>query len=401
MIQGIKYELKKYVMTKSHFVILFMLTFAGMGILFWNEGGYFFEKAMRKDFYSQVGQTFSEADKQKWIEEKERLEQELYVTDIEGVVSPNKEEVNKKGKYADTRIDDYKLLDELVTCIEVVEKRNRNTSLVTDTFEGASHDYEREDNHMLADRKKLSAVAHNMAFGWMPCLALIIILSASFAVEYENNVNSVLCITEKGEWAVSMAKILTGIFTAVVLNVYFWGIYLISQTVFLGMTEQDWRQPLFLAESYQMCASGTTIQGFLAKQTLVSILVSVLIAIFTMVLSKWIKKSIYALLAALGVFVAALIPDLLNMMVYSNVYVSEMSNWYLISEPAFYRMLKYEKIFNPVSMIQFQYYVEQPRYIQILDFQYSVYCFPIIVAVLLIGIFSIFLFYEKSGRRKK
>lgn len=400
MIQGIKFELKKYVMTKSHFVILFIITFAGMGILFWNEGGYFFEKAMRKDFYSQVGDTFSETDKQKWIEEKEQLEQELYETDADGIISPNQEEMYKKGRYADTKIDDYSLLGELLTCIEVVEKRNRNTLLITDSFEGTSHDYESEDNYMLADREKLSAAAQNMAFGWMPCLALIIILSASFAVEYENNVNPVLCITKKGEWAISMAKILTGILAAVVLNVYFWGVYLIAQTAFLGMTGQDWRQPLFLAEGYQICASGTTIQGFLAKQVLVSILVSVLAAIFTMVLSKVIKKGIYALLAALAVFVATLIPDLLNMMIYSNVYVSEQSNWYLISEPAFYRMLKYEKIFNPVSMIQFQYYAEQPRYIQIFDFQYPLYCFPIILAVLLIGIFSIVLLYEKSGRRK-
>lgn len=397
MIQGIKFELKKYVMTKSHVVILFMLTCAGMGLLFLSEGGYFFEKAMRKDFYAQVGQTFSETDKQKWIEEKERLEQELYVTDIDGVVSPDKNELNKKGKYTEARVDDCNLLNELVVCIEIVEKRNRNTSLIADSYEGVSHDYEKEDNQMLADRKKLSAVTHNMVFGWMPCLALIIILSASFAVEYENNINSVLCITKKGEWTISMAKILTGIFIAVVLNVYFWGVYLISQTIFLGMTGQDWRQPLFLAENYQMCASGTTIQGFLAKQILISILVSVLIAIFTMVLSKLIKRSIYALLVALVVFVAALIPDLLNMVVYSNVYVSELSNWYLISEPTFYRMLKYEKIFNPVSMIQFQYYAEQPRYIHILDFQYPLYCFPVILAVILIGMFSIVLVYEKSG----
>ncbi len=402
MMQGIRFELKKYVITKSHFVILFVITLAEIGMLFFNEGGYFVEKKTRQDFYSQAERNFSGTSKQDLIEESEQLNQELYKTDADGVVVLDKEEIGKAGKYSDTRINDYAFLNELITGMEVIEKRNRNTALLADTYEGAFHDYEKEENPPLPpDRKKLTAAVHNMSFGWIPCLVLIILFSASFAVEYENSINPVLRITKKGGWAVSMAKIMTGMSAAVALNVYFWGIYIILQAFFLGMTRQDWGQPLFLAEGCQMCASGATIQGLLVKQIIVSILVSVLMAMFTMVLSRWIKKGNYALLAALLIFVVMLLPDLLNTLVYNSTYLTGMNDWYLVSEPTFYRLLNFEKTFNPVSMIQFQYYAEQPRYTQIFGYQYPIYCFPVMLAVILIGIFGIILFYEKSGRYKK
>ena len=193
-----------------------------------------------------------------------------------------------------------------------------------------------------------------------------------------------------------MSKLLTGIIIAVVLNLYFWGIYYIFQFLFLGMTAQDWRQPLFLVEGCQMCASGMSIQSFFVKQIFVSMLVSVLIALLTMILSKMIKKGIFALLATITVFVITLLPDLLNTVIYSNTYLAKISDWYLISEPDFYRMLQIEKIINPISLLQFQYYVEQPRYVQISDYQYPVDIFPILVAVFLIGIFSVVLSNEKG-----
>lgn len=401
MMQEITFEFKKYVMTKNHFVIILMLTLAGMGILISKERGYFLEKNIRQDFYSKAGQSFSATDKQKFIAEKEKLEQEIYKETADGMLLLDKKQMEQKGNYADTKIEDYELLNELLECMEVVEKRNRNTALVVENIEGASLDYEKENNHMLVDRKKLNAVVGNMTFGWLPCLALIILLSASFAVEYENNLSPVLCITKKGKWSISMSKIVTGIMLAVVLNFYFWGVYFISQMFLLNMTVREWGESLFLVDGYQMCASGFTIQGLLAKQIIASILVSVLLAMFTMVLSKLIKRSIYTLLVALGFFGVTLIPDLLNTVVYSNTYVSEMSDWYLVSEPAFYRLLNIEKICNPVSMLQFHYYVEQPRYIQIAGFQYPLYCFPVIVAFVFIGMWGIVLFYEKSGRCKK
>lgn len=395
MIQKIKYEMKKYVITKSNFFLLIAITLVSIGVLFWSEGGYFSEKDIRQNFYERIEEmNFSVTDEQKIAGERAWIEQEIYGEDF---VEPKKEEMAKQGEYADTKLDDYELLGEVLTCIDIVEKRNRNTALIVERYEGEKGNYQEEDNQMLVDRKKLTASVRNMLFGGVPCLLIIFVLSSSFAMEYESNVNHVLRITKKGN-LIYISKLLTGIIIAIVLNLYFWGIYYIFQYLFLGMTVQDWRQPLFLVEGCQMCASGITVESFFVKQIFVSMLVSVLIALLTMLLSKTIRKSIFTLLVSISILVITLLPDLLNTVIYSNTYLAKMSDWYLMSEPDFYRMLQIEKIINPISLLQFQYYVEQPRYIQISDYQYPVDVFPILGAVFLIGIFSVALSNEKSGR---
>lgn len=395
MIQKIKYEMKKYVITKSNFFLLIAITLVSIGVLFWSEGGYFSEKDIRQNFYERIEEmNFSVEDKQKIAGERARIEQEIYGEDF---VEPKKEEMAKQGEYADTKLDDYELLGEVLTCIDIVEKRNRNTALIVERYEGEKGNYQEEDNQMLVDRKKLTASVRNMLFGGVPCLLIIFVLSSSFAMEYESNVNHVLRITKKGN-LIYISKLLTGIIIAIVLNLYFWGIYYIFQFLFLGMTVQDWRQPLFLVEGCQMCASGMTVESFFVKQIFVSMLVSVLIALLTMLLSKTIRKSIFTLLVSISIFVITLLPDLLNTVIYSNTYIAKISDWYLMSEPDFYRMLQIEKIINPISLLQFQYYVEQPRYIQISDYQYPVDIFPILGAVFFIGIFSVALSNEKPGR---
>lgn len=196
MIQEIKYEMKKYVITKSNFFFLIAITLVSIGALFWSEGGYFSEKNIRQNFYERIEEmNFSVADKQKIAGERARIEQEIYGEDF---VEPKKEEMAKQGEYADTKLDDYELLGEVLTCIDIVEKRNRNTALIVERFEGEMGNYQEEDNQMLVDRKKLTASVSNMLFGGVPCLLLIFVLSSSFAMEYESNVNHVLRITKKG-----------------------------------------------------------------------------------------------------------------------------------------------------------------------------------------------------------
>lgn len=364
-----------------------------IGVLFFCEGGYYSEKDLRQNFYKKIEEmNFSVADKQKIEEEREKISLEIYGEDFS---EPDREAMMKKGKYADTKIDDYKLLGELLTCIDVVEKRNGNTELLAEEMEGQTGNYEKEDNQMLVDRKKLTASVSNMLFGGVPCLLLIFILSSSFAMEYESNVNPVLRITKKGG-QIYISKLLTGIIIAIVTNLFFWGIYYICQFFLLGMTPQDWRQPLFLVEDCQMCASGMSIQSLLVKQIFASMLVSVLIAMLTMLLSKAIKKSIFASLVTFAIFVITLLPDLLNTVFYSSTYVTKMNDWYLMSEPEFYRMLQIEKTFNPISLLQFRYYVEQPIYTQISNYQYPTEIFPILAAVFLIGIFGMVLSWKKG-----
>ena len=396
MILGILYELKKHIFAKSNLIILLVLTVMGAALLFWNEGGYFFEKAERQKFYAQMGETFSEEDKEKYTEEAEKLDLELYPLDADGAISFNEEEMEKAGKYVGTKLEDHYYLKGLLKCIEIVEKRNRNMKLLSEGYVGATSDYEKEDNHMLADQKKLTAAAQHMGFGLLPCIACIILLCSSFAMEYETHLYPVLCITKKEYWSICIAKILAGVLVAVACNLYFWGVYLGLQFLIIGMTAKDWGQPLFLAEGYQMCASGYTIWSLLARQILASVLVSLLVAMLTLLLSKVIKKSNYALLAALVLFAVMLIPDLLNTFIYDSIYFVNMSNWYIVSEPTFYRILHFAKMINPVSMLQFQYYMEQPQYTLISSYQYPLYCFPILVAVILTGIFGMILFHQKK-----
>lgn len=402
MIQAIKYELKKYVFSKNNFIIILLLTLAWLIIVFLMiEGGLFFEKTERQDFYSHAVRSFTVADEQKVTEERDELYRELYEEKEDGTQQANTEAMKKRGKYTSTKVNDYSFLNELITCMEVIKKRNENTALIVDKLDKDSHDYEKENNYMLADRTKLTAIVRSMSFGWLPCLALIIILSFSFSMEYENNMNLLLCVTKRGQWTITMAKIVTGILSAVILNIYFWMVYLASQIFFVGMTGSDWEQPLFLADGYQLCASGLTVKGFFVNQAASLFLVSVLVVMFTLLLSKIIRKGNYTLLAALGIFVIMLLPDLLDTLIYSNVYLSDMSNWYLLSEPAFYRILAAEKIFNPFSMIQFGYYMEQPRYIQIQGAEYPTYSIPVILAVILIGTAGIVLLYERVRRHTK
>ena len=47
MIQGMKFESKKYVLTWGTLLMLLLLTFAAIGLMHFNEYGYFFEKNTR------------------------------------------------------------------------------------------------------------------------------------------------------------------------------------------------------------------------------------------------------------------------------------------------------------------------------------------------------------------
>ena len=73
-----------------------------------------------------------------------------------------------------------------------------------------------------------------------------------------------------------------------------------------------------------------------------------------------------------------------------------MSDWYFLSIPEFSRMLRIEKIINPISLLQFQYYAAQPRYIQISGYQYPAEIFPVLGTVLLAGMFGRILSGEKG-----
>ena len=164
------------------------------------------------------------------------------------------------------------------------------------------------------------------------------------------------------------------------------------------MTPADWKMPLFLADGCQMCASGITIFDFFLKQMLVSILISVLAALFTIVLSRAIKRGSYTLFVSVILFVIMMLPDILNTAIYNNEFLMDKTDWYLMSAPAFYKLLDMEKRINPVSMLHFEYFVQQPRYVQIAGAYYKAEVFPMLVAIVGIALLVVTLLYEKRRR---
>lgn len=384
MIQNMKYEMKKYVLTKNNLLFFVILSLFSIGILFWNEGSYINDKNTRQRFFEKIEKmNFSAADKQELKQERDRVKQEIYEDDL---VTPKKDEMKKPGEYADTKLDDYCLLDEVLSCIDLVEKRNQNTAFLSDHDQGWNEKYQRENNQDLVDQKKLGLFVGNMSFGVTACFLVIFLLCSSFSMEYEVHVRPVLCVTKIGEDRIGLAKISCGVFLTLVANVFYSGLYCLCQFLFLGMRIQDWKQPLFYVDGCEICASGMTMQSYFIKQFLVSVIISILIALFTMLLSKRLRKGVLSLITVFIVFMIAFLPDLLNDVVYSSKYIIQMKDWYFISEPEFYRLLQTEKICNPVSLLRFQYYAEQPRYLQISNYQYPVEVFPVLTALVLIVI---------------
>ena len=73
---------------------------------------------------------------------------------------------------------------------------------------------------------------------------------------------------------------------------------------------------------------------------------------------------------------------------------------YFLPRPEFYRLLKIEKLGNPISLFQIKYFAQQPRYIQLGQYQYSMVIFPLLIAVILIGICIMLLLWTKRGGKK-
>lgn len=397
MRQEIKYECKKYIFTKKNIVVMVLLIIAMLVILVFNEGGYLFEKSVRRTFFSQMKQEFSSADKQQIQEEMDQIQQELY-DDTEEGLELNKAKAEEIGKYGVSKLDEYGFLRAVLQCIEKTEKRNRNMAVIKENNLDNMEDYVKEDNRMIVDDLKLTAAVNNMSYGWVPCLGVILFLCSSYALEYENKVNSLIEITKRGRGAIVAAKIMTGVFTAVIVNVMFWIVYLFMQWGILGMTPADWKMPLFLADGCQMCTSRLTILDFLLKQMLVSILVSVLAALFTIVVSRVIKRGSYTLFVSVILFVITMLPDILNTAIYNNVFLKDKTDWYLMSTPAFYKLLDMEKRINPVSMLHFEYFVQKPGYVQIAGAYYKAEVFPMLVALMGIALLVVILLYEKRRR---
>ena len=92
MTRMIRYELKKYVLTRGHVLFLLILMAAMAGWLFWMEKICVFEKPITQSFFFQLGQSFSAEDTQRLRSERDELEQELFETSEDGARVQRQEE---------------------------------------------------------------------------------------------------------------------------------------------------------------------------------------------------------------------------------------------------------------------------------------------------------------------
>ncbi len=202
MIQMIKYEFKKYVFRKHNIIALLIFTIIFFAAILWGEGRYFSEKQERMPYFKSLGVTFTTETKKRLEAEQSELKSKIYLQDNDGNLSLNQEAVHRKGKYSVTQLSDLSLIASALDCIKVVENRNQNMQVITDSSNSYqtgifSSTYKLENNNVMVDRLRLKSFASNMFFGWPVCLLLILIFCASFSIEKEKNIQGVLRVTKK------------------------------------------------------------------------------------------------------------------------------------------------------------------------------------------------------------
>lgn len=401
MIQLIKYEFKKYVIKKYNFYILIALTVLFMGALFLGEGNYFFEKGTRSSFFSKIGTTYSEETKESLISESDKLSESMYHTNAEGELIFDTGAKNRKGKYSESQVQDYELLQSAMECIHINEKRNINTSILTSgtySKEAAFGGYKKENNHVMVDRQKIQAFIKHMYFGWTSCIYLIILFGFSYSIEREKNIEALLSITQKGEGTVYLVKLLTAFIAVFATNLYFFLIFMMTEFLLVGNWLSIMSSPLFLVDGYEMCASGLTVLPIFLLQMLFSIVLSLLITFLTMFFSRVIRKGNITVFCTLVLLLLGVTIDVLNMGIYQNEFITDSDNWYIISATTFRKILKSDKMLNPFALINIQYYMEQPRFLFFGAKQYPVYILPILISIVLVAVCSVFLVQNRSRR---
>lgn len=403
MIRQIWYEGKKYIFLRRNLVLLLILSLLFVGMLVFMEWQVMIEREASENFFQATGGSFNEETKEKIQTEQDALWEKMYTADSEGNLALDENEILKKGIYGSTQIEEYDAMRKALDCIEVVEKRNRNMEILWKNREAGmgnaavSDFYQKEDNHQLLNLIPLNCLVRHACFGWFSGAAVILFLGSAYSVEREKNILPVLSATSGGELSLYISKVFTGCILAVVISLYFFVLYMISQWLLLGIGVGDLSQPLFLVDGYELCASGLTVGGILMKQELFVLFVTVLLALITMALSRGIGRGIYARVTASILLLVGTGIDLINIGIYQNDFHLDVSQWYLVSAATFYKIMGIEKMVNPFSLIQVSYYFQQPRYVTMGAYQEPVYVFPIIVLAVMSGV----LFMYLTGKRRK
>ena len=209
MIGLIRFELKKFVFRKRNLFLLIAATVLFLALLYHLEGGYLFINRLdqnRTGFFSALGNSYTDAEKEQLESEAEVLEERLYCSTEENGTLLDEEEAALPGEYGETLWADFIYLNDALDCIEANEQRNDSIrSIIEMNGDSVNLDYTEENNHYMADRDQLHAVAKSLYAGWPACILVLLIFAFSFCVDAENHCSRLLAVTKTGGTAIYTA----------------------------------------------------------------------------------------------------------------------------------------------------------------------------------------------------
>lgn len=392
------YELKKNLFTRRTVIIVAVIVVLSTAALVFSERYLVRDKTSRKEFYNSLTSVSGQTE---WLkEEYDSIYGGMLITDAEGNTEIDSDYANAKAPYGRNNVDYLGLLREASDTAQKVETRNSNIKTVlSNPGDFAVDAYYEENNDSFADSIYLTYFIKNARFGWVTVIICVIITASLVSLEYENGMHNILMLSCEGNYKLYLRKITIGACTAIVTTVFCALWYLLIQWIMLGTGFKQLSAPLFMVEGYEMCASGMTVGGLFVRMILLSMLIAILMSFAAILLSRCIKKSVFAGIASVAVYIIGILCDVIYLTRYGRQMTAGSDDWYLISVPAFYKIYGMEKRVNPLALLDVKYYFEQPRLTHLFAGYYNAYMIPVMVTLILcFALFSLAVREDKYGK---
>lgn len=318
----IGYEIRKIFAKKILYIVLPIFIFLGyasdiMDII--NDGVgrsniYYAEK----EFINKYGGALTEENYQFIM--REYSESEEYYAECEG------EERNDKGKFADTRLQDYYILSDIAYQAKYIKEYEKSqVALMTQAEENVKLYQERNDKYKVRENKQICSfynikprlkVIHKD--GWFvfegnkEVLFLLIVVamfvSTIFSEEQEQNMFPILYTGIRGRKSIAFAKIIAAAIFAFVMTIIFESVrYFLC---FLKSGLNDFGEYIQNNATYEYCPFNITFGEMIFLNVLLIALGVVCFSVIVCVISAFCNRNIVALV--ISVFLIAFI--------YGNVY---------------------------------------------------------------------------------
>lgn len=331
----IKYEFRKTYLTKKTYLIVILMLLAYLGLMLYNNRFWLGQESIGAEYY--------------------------------------KEECIRKNETRKNTVE-YIL--------------NSNSSDVSASY------YTEEKNDWYGNYSKAGLLLENMKYGFFAQICLILIICNSFSIESITGMRSLTAITKKGKMEIYQSKLYVAILAVLPVLVLFFIEYLIVNICTLKIGADIFGCPLYMIEGYEMCASGLSVRNVIVCQLLMAVPVTLLTAVLTLYFSKLIKIAPFAALSSMVFVGISMFMDFLNNKIYSGQFDTD--SFRLMSEVTFMKLYECVKSLNPFSLLDSGYYYVKPRFTFLGRMAWTNYTFPIVISILLTGIFATLTIYTKK-----